>query len=154
VDLQAEEMHGRGNLTFKNLFYCYGLNFPKNSTIESNVDSRLNCEPKKTHFPVEGHMGQMLLHLRSAHKSHDVRENKDKLLSYQILLRHHSDLLDLRCKAIHHHCSLKTVNYTPRLQAAKDKKRDKDNIRMAKDSESQNGRGWKGPLWVISPYPR
>lgn len=78
-------------------------------------------------------MGQMLLHLGSSHKSHHVGENENKLFSYQLLLQLHSDLLDLRCKAIHRHCSLKIANYTPRLQAAKDKKRDEDDIQMAKD---------------------
>lgn len=94
----------------------------------------MNCEPKETHFPAEGHMGQMLLHLESAHKSHDVGENENKVFSYQFLLRRHSDLLHLRCKSIHHHCSLKLVNYTPRLRAAKDKKREKDDIQMVKVS--------------------
>lgn len=88
---------------------------------------------QETHSPVEGHMGQMLLHLRSAHKSHKVGENENKWLCDQFLLQHHSDLLYVRYKAIHHHSSLKTVNYTPRLQAAEDKKRDRDDIQMARD---------------------
>lgn len=78
VDLQAEEMHSRGNLTFKNLVFHDEMSYPKYSRTEYNIDSRLNCKPKETHFPAEGHMGQMLLPLRSAHKSHDVRENENK----------------------------------------------------------------------------
>lgn len=85
-------------------------------------------------------MRQMLLHLRGAHKSHEAVENENKWFSYQFLLQHHSDLLDLRCKAIHHRRSSKTVNYTPELQADEDKRRDKDGIQMAKDSSY---REWK-----------
>lgn len=79
----------------------------------------------------------MLLHLGSSHKSPHVEENENKLFSNQFLLQHHSDLLDLRCKAIHRHCSLKIANYTPGLWAAKDKKTDEDDIQMAKDNISQ-----------------
>lgn len=64
----------------------------------------------------------MLLHLGNSHKSHHMEENENKLFSNQFLLQHHSDLLDLRRKAIHCHCSLKIANYTPGLQAAEDKK--------------------------------
>lgn len=113
------------------------MSYPKYSGAWMKHSFKVELWTKGDSLPAEGHTGQMLLHLGSSHKSHHVEENENKLFSNQVLLQHHSDLSDPRCKAIHRHCSLKIANYTPGLQAAEDKKREGDDLQMAKDNISQ-----------------